>query len=92
LAVGEILNQQWNELPPREQERRKYELLSQMVADGAIGVAGMRAVGKAGKFTEVLDTLAEQACKSGRRSARHQVGLHEKLDCHRRSHEASCSC
>ncbi|MBP6745268.1 hypothetical protein KA344_08530 [bacterium] len=79
LAVGEILNQQWNELPPREQERRKYELLSQMVADGAIGVAGMRAVGKAGKFTEVLDTLAEQACKSGRRSAKASSGAAREI-------------
>jgi hypothetical protein len=65
VAVGEMLDSQWSQLPPREQERRKYELMSQMVADGLIGTAGAQAIGKAKTFTGILDTLAERVTMSG---------------------------
>jgi hypothetical protein len=64
LAVGKLLNNEWSQLPPREQERRKYEIMSQMVADGLVGTAGAQAIGKAKTLTEVLDNVAEQAARA----------------------------
>lgn len=59
--LGQKLDELWNQLPPREQERRKYEVITQMAAEGFIGAGGAQAIGKAKKFTEVLDLIAEQA-------------------------------
>jgi hypothetical protein len=71
MATGKILNDEWSQLPPREQERRKYEILSQMVADGLVGTAGAQAIGKAKTLTEVLDTVAEQVAKSSAHGIEH---------------------
>lgn len=68
LAVGNFLNEQWSQLPPREQERRKYEFLSQMLADGIVGAAGVQAIGKSKAFTEILDQLAEQVAQNSAKS------------------------
>jgi hypothetical protein len=65
IAVGEMLDSRWSQLPPREQERCKYEIMSQMLADGLVGSVGAQAIGKAKTFTEVLDTVAEQSAKHG---------------------------
>ena len=53
-----ILNDRWNQLPPREQERRKAELISQLITDGLVGMAGAQSLGKAKTFTELLDGIA----------------------------------
>lgn len=68
LAVGKLLDDHWSQLPPREQERLKYELISQMAADAVIGSAGAQALGKAKTFTGMLDAVAEEAAKHGRRT------------------------
>jgi hypothetical protein len=62
-AIGDALNKEWGKLPPKEQERRKGELISQMVAEGVVGNLGISAVNKAKKFTDILDAVAEQAAK-----------------------------
>lgn len=64
LAVGKLLNDEWSNLSPREQERHKYEIVSQMFADGLIGLAGAKAIGEARTLTEMLDIVAGQACMS----------------------------
>jgi len=64
-SVAIILNDRWQQLPPREQERRKAEFISQMVAEGLIGLAGTQAINKAQTFTEVLDSVAEHAITFG---------------------------
>lgn len=64
-----ILNDRWQQLPPREQERIKAELISQMVADGFVGMGTAKSLGKAKQFTELLDEIAvEAAKKTGQRS------------------------
>jgi hypothetical protein len=62
-----MLNDEWSKLPPREQERRKYEIMSQLVADGLMGTTGAQALGKAKSLTEVLDVVAQQGATYGGR-------------------------
>lgn len=61
VTVGAALNDRWSQLPPREQERVKYKLITEMAADGLIGAGGAKAIGKAKVFTEVLDAIALEA-------------------------------
>lgn len=61
VAVGQQLDQQWNGLPPREQERVKTKLITELLESGAIGAAGASTIQKASKFTEVLDAVAMKA-------------------------------
>lgn len=61
VAVGQKLDQQWSGLPPKEQERIKTKLITELVVSGAIGAAGASTIQKASKFTEVLDAVAMQA-------------------------------
>lgn len=67
-AAGAALNEQWNDLPPREQERIKYKLITELSADALLGAGGGPAIGKAKKFTEVLDAVAEQTAKHGKQA------------------------
>lgn len=60
-AAGQKLDEQWSRLPPREQERIKTKLITEMIESGALGAGGAGAVQKASKFTEVLDALAVEA-------------------------------
>jgi hypothetical protein len=60
-AAGQKLDEQWSRLPPREQERIKAKLITEMIESGAIGAGGASTVQKASKFTEVLDALAVEA-------------------------------
>lgn len=61
VHLGMALNDRWSQLPPREQERLKYKLITEMAADGLIGAGGAKAIGKAKVFTEVLDAIALEA-------------------------------
>ena len=77
VTVGVALNDRWAQLPPREQERVKYKLITEMAADGLIGAGGAKAIGKAKVFTEVLDAIALEAktttratIEGGKRAAR----------------------
>ena len=77
MTVGVALNDRWAQLPPREQERVKYKLITEMAADGLIGAGGAKAIGKAKVFTEVLDAIALEAktttratIEGGKRAAR----------------------
>jgi hypothetical protein len=65
VTVGAALNDRWAQLPPREQERVKYKLITEMAADGLIGAGGAKAIGKAKVFTEVLDAIAIEAKAAG---------------------------
>jgi hypothetical protein len=65
MAVGNALNDHWDQLPPKEQERVKYRFITEMIGDGAIGAGAGQAIGKAKKFTEVLDAVAEHATTHG---------------------------
>jgi hypothetical protein len=72
VTLGQKMNDGWSKLPPREQERIKAKLISEMVADGAVGAGGAAAIKKAGKLTEVLDIVAEHSSelvKSGKKLA-----------------------
>ncbi len=63
-AIGNALNEHWDKLPPREQERLKYKLITELTADAIIGGGSAQAIGKAKKLTEILDVIAGQAGKS----------------------------
>ncbi len=65
IAVGQILDREWSKMPPREQERQKYELIGQLVSDSLIGPPGAKAIGKATKFTEVLGCISKAAAEHG---------------------------
>ncbi len=60
-AVGQALNDKWEHLPPREQERAKAQFITELLESGAIAEAGASAIQKAGKVTEILDLVAAQA-------------------------------
>ena len=62
-TLGENLNKAWSDLPPREQSRILAKLTTDMAADGLMGLGAARNLGKASKFTEILDTIAEDAQK-----------------------------
>lgn len=61
VAAGQKLDEQWSHLPPREQERAKAKLITELVESGVIGAGGAGAIQKASKFTEVLDAVAVEA-------------------------------
>jgi len=60
-AAGQALNEQWSQLPPREQERVKAKLITELIAGGAIGAGGAGSIQKTSKFTDILDTIAIEA-------------------------------
>lgn len=64
-AAGGALNEQWANLPPKEQERIKYRLITEFAADALMSAGCAQAVGKAKTFTDVLDALAVNAVESG---------------------------
>jgi hypothetical protein len=63
--LGVALNERWSQIPPREQERIKYKLITEMAADGLIGAGGAKALGKAKAFTEVMDAIAIETKAAG---------------------------
>lgn len=63
-TVAHALNEEWQKLPPREQERIKAEIVTQLLADGLIGAAGAQSIGNANKFTEIIDAVAESVNKT----------------------------
>jgi len=65
IALGQILDREWEKLPPREQERQKFELIGQLVSDGLIGTHGAQAMGRATKFTEILGSISKAAAEHG---------------------------
>ena len=56
--LGTLLNQRWSALPPREQERIKANLITQLSIDGVLGMASANNINRTGKFTELVDTIA----------------------------------
>lgn|GEM_PF-959094 len=61
VAAGQKLDEQWSQFPPREQERIKAKLITELLAGGAIGAGGAGTIQKASKFTEILDAVAVEA-------------------------------
>lgn len=57
--LAQAIDEEWQKLPPREQERLKVELITQLLADGLITHAGCQPIGKANKLTEIIDAVAE---------------------------------
>lgn len=57
VLVGELFNQKFGELSPKEQERIKFKLISE-VAGGVVTAGGVAKVSKAEKFTEILQDMA----------------------------------
>ena len=68
ICVGMTLNESWNQLSPREQERLKSELISQMVADGFVGFTAAQSLNKSKTYLEVLDAIATQAIENSGRT------------------------
>ncbi len=83
VAIGNALNEQWGQLPPREQERLKYKLITELTADTLIGAGGAQAIGKAKKLTEILDVVALEsknfAAQSAKKVGTSAAELTEKL-------------
>ncbi len=65
VELGNSMNRKWESLPPKEQERIKSKLLTELGADTLIGGAGIHTATKAGKFTEFLDDFAGEMAKQG---------------------------
>ena len=70
VAIGNALNEHWGQLPPREQERLKYKLITELTADTLIGAGGAQAIGKAKKLTEILDIVALESKNFAAQSAK----------------------
>lgn len=63
--VGSALNERWSNLPPFEQERLKSQIATELIGNSLFGMGAKGAISKAKTFTEVLDTVSEQALKHG---------------------------
>jgi hypothetical protein len=61
VLVGMALNQKFDELGPREQERLKSKLITELVAAALIAPGGSSRVAKANELTTILDTVAVEA-------------------------------
>lgn len=64
VRFSAYMDQKWAALPPREQERLKYEFATE-VAGGVLIPGGTVKVLKAAKFTEVLPNIGKIAAKVG---------------------------
>lgn len=65
-TLGTVLNQRWSQLTPRDQERIKANLITQLSIDGLLGVAGANNINKTGKYTELVDTIASDLAELAR--------------------------
>lgn len=66
LAIaGSVLNERWSHLPPFEQERLKSQIATELIGNSLFGMGAKGAISKAKTFTEVLETVSEQALKHG---------------------------
>lgn len=63
-SLGAALNYQWNELPPGQQERLKFKFVSELLADGLIGMPGAKVIQKAENYTELLELAAKNASRA----------------------------
>ncbi len=61
VSLGNAIDATWKSLPPREQERIKAQLITNLIADGLVTKSGGRAILTLPKMTEVLDALALEA-------------------------------
>ncbi|MBP7860297.1 hypothetical protein KA183_01335 [bacterium] len=57
-TLGTVLNQRWSQLTPRDQERIKANLITQLSIDGLLGIASANNISKTGKFTQLVDMIA----------------------------------
>jgi len=64
-VVATVLNDRWKDLPPFEQERLKAQIATEMFGGSLLGMGAKGTISKAKTFTEVLDSVAEQALKHG---------------------------
>ncbi|MDX2106001.1 MAG: hypothetical protein SFY67_06320 [Candidatus Melainabacteria bacterium] len=66
LAIaGSVLNERWSQLPPFEQERLKSQIATELIGNSLFGMGAKGAISKAKTYTEVLDSVTEQAIKHG---------------------------
>ncbi|MCW5824006.1 MAG: hypothetical protein KIT34_14475 [Cyanobacteria bacterium TGS_CYA1] len=66
LAIaGSVLNDRWSQLPPFEQERLKSQIATELIGNSLFGMGAKGAISKAKTFSEVLDSVTEQAIKHG---------------------------
>lgn len=66
LAIaGYVLNERWSQLPPFEQERLKSQIATELIGNSLFGMGAKGAISKAKTFTELLDSVTEQAIKPG---------------------------
>lgn len=56
-----VLNEDWSQKTPYEQEYIKSKFVAELLADGVVGGTAAGAIKKAGKFTEILDIVADEA-------------------------------
>lgn len=64
LAItASVLNERWSELPPLEQERLKSQIATELIGNSLFGMGAKGAISKAKTFTELLETVSEQAIK-----------------------------
>jgi len=61
VSLGSAIDATWKSLPPREQERIKAQLITNLIADGLVTKSGGRAILTLPKMTEILDALALEA-------------------------------
>ncbi len=61
VSLGNAIDTNWKSLPPREQERIKAQLITNLLADGIVTASGAKTISKLPKMTEVLNDLALEA-------------------------------
>ncbi len=65
VSVANAIDSKWKSLPPREQERIKAQLITNLLADGVITARGAQTIAQLPKMTQILDAIAMEAKAAG---------------------------
>lgn len=65
VSVANAIDNKWKSLPPREQERIKAQLITNLLADGVITARGAQTISQLPKMTQILDAIAMEAKAAG---------------------------
>lgn len=65
VSLANAIDTKWKMLPPREQERIKAQLVTNLLADGVITAGGAKIISQSSKMTQILHQVAQDAKAAG---------------------------
>lgn len=65
VSLANAMDTKWKMLPPREQERIKAQLVTNLLADGVITAGGAKTISQSPRITKILHQVAQDAKAAG---------------------------